>query len=68
MSKMIRIDEKVYDQLDSIRDWKESFSLVIARLLKVYKTIYEIREILGPGHYLMERPSTDARAKETAHR
>jgi hypothetical protein len=64
MSKTIRVQDDIYEQLEKIRDWKETFSQVLGRLLKVYKTIYTIRDILGPGHYLMkhgtETTSTDS--------
>lgn len=68
MSKTIRVEKEVYDRLNKIRDWKETFSEVIERLLKVYETIHGMSEILGPAHYLKERPPTDAREEAAAHR
>lgn len=64
MSKTIRVEEGVYEQLDKIRDWKESFSQVIERLLKVYKTIYDLSEILGPAHYLQEHKHGPEKIKD----
>ena len=68
MSKAIKVDEQVYARLEELRDWKETFSQVIVRLLKVYDVLYTVRDVLGPGHFLRERPVTDVRAKEKVHK
>ncbi len=57
MSKTIRVEEDVYRQLEELRDWKETFSQVIGRLLKVYTVIEKVSDTLGPGHYLKQRSS-----------
>jgi len=64
LSKAIKVDEKVYERLEELRDWKETFSEVIERLLKVYDTIYTGRDSLGPAHFVRERPPTGAGAKK----
>jgi len=36
MSKQIRLEDEVYDQLEAIRDKRETFSEVVARLIKIH--------------------------------
>ena len=56
MRKQISLDIAVYEQLDTLRGKRESFSQLVERLVKVYKTLFEVAEVLGPAHYLAERP------------
>ena len=55
MSKLIRLTDGTYIVLEAIRRKRESFSEAVERLIKVYLTIKEVSDTLGPGHYLKER-------------
>ncbi len=65
MSKQIRVSDPTYLRLESVREKRETFSMVIDRLLEVYLQIKNIKDTLGPSHYLMERPILDARSRQT---
>lgn len=65
MSKTIRVDNPVYDRLEKLIIHRETFSHVIERLLKLYDTMTEVKETLGPSHYIMERPKSNAPVQET---
>ena len=56
MSKSIKVTEEVYKDLLEMQRPRETFSEEIERLLRVYRTLFEVRETLGPSHHLMERP------------
>jgi predicted CopG family antitoxin len=66
-TKTIRVEEDVYQELEKLRDWKESYSHVICRLLKVFGTISEVSAHLGPGHYLQNVERHQANAKKAFH-
>jgi len=68
LSKTIKLDDQVYERLEKLIIHRETFSHVVERLLRLYDTMTEVKETLGPNHYLMERPIVDARAKETLDR
>lgn len=68
MSKSIKVSDQVYNRLLELLKPRETFSEVIQRVLKVYDTVSNVSDILGPSHYLQGRPITDARAKETLDR
>jgi len=63
MAKTIKLEEQTYHGLDNLRGKGETFSQVVGRLLKVAGVIYDVKEILGPTHYLMERPVSGGQAK-----
>ena len=56
MSKQIKLSDPTYLRLESVREKRETFSQVVDRLLEVYLQIKNIKDTLGPSHYLMERP------------
>jgi len=60
MSKTIRLEDGVYITLDAIREKRETFSEAVERLTRVYLTMKEVSDTLGPSHYLKERPKTYA--------
>lgn len=68
MSKTIRLEDGVYITLDAIREKRETFSEAVERIIKVYVTIKDVSDTLGPGHYLKGRPIVDVREKETSDR
>jgi len=39
MSKQIRLEDEVYEKLESIRDKRETFSEVVGRLIKIYDSL-----------------------------
>lgn len=59
MSKTIRVDDQVYNELEELRDKRETFSEVIARTVNAYLTIRGIRDGLPASHYLQERPKEE---------
>ena len=68
MSKAIKLDDQVYERLDRLRGKRETFSEVVARLLEIVEVVHKSAEILGPSHWVNERPATDATAKEMVDR
>ena len=50
MSKAIKVEDQVYDELDQLRGKGETFSQVIERLLvarlKIFELIYRVEELL----------------------
>ena len=56
MSKTIRVEDQVYNELEELRGKRETFSEVIARTVNAYNTILGIRDGLPASHYLQERP------------
>jgi len=61
MSKTIRVDDQVYNELEELRDKRETFSEVIARTVNAYNTIRGIRDGLPASHYLQERPKEEVK-------
>jgi len=61
MSKTIRVEDKVYQELEELREKRETFSEVIARAVNAYQTIRGIRDGLPASHYLQERPKEDVK-------
>ncbi|MBA7707088.1 hypothetical protein ES703_115953 [subsurface metagenome] len=59
MSKTIRLEDQVYSDLDAIREKRETFSEAVERVIKVYATMKEVSDTLGPAHFLKERPHED---------
>jgi len=59
MSKTIRVDDSVYGELEEFRGKRETFSQVIERLLAIVRPLREASSILGPSHFLKERPNKE---------
>lgn len=68
MSKIVKLQENVYDQVTELMRPKETYSEVIERLLEVYETIYNVSQILGPGHYLKGDRSPGGKTAATVNR
>ncbi len=68
MSKTIKLDDQVYVKLDEERQKGETFSQVVAWLLRVAGQLKEVSRTLGPGHYLHDvkqyRENQEAAAKQ----
>ena len=52
MSKTIKVTDGVYIALEAIREKRETFSETVERLIKLYVTMKDVSDTLGPGHYL----------------
>jgi len=52
MSKSIKVTDGVYIALEAIREKRETFSEAVERMIKVYATIKDVSDTLGPSHYL----------------
>lgn len=68
MPKTVWLQDGVYIALDGIREKRETFSEVVERLIKVYVTMKEVTNTLGPSHYLKEHPLGGRTAEETPQR
>ena len=49
MSKQIRISDEVYKALLEMQRPQETFSKEVERLVRVYKTLFEASNLLGPS-------------------
>ena len=56
MSKSIKVSEEVYQELVKEQRPRETFNEEIERFLRVYKTLFNVVETLGPSHSLMQKP------------
>lgn len=56
MSKRIAIRDDQYKRLQEIQEPRETYADVLERLLKVFSTVSDVRDTLGPHHYLAQRP------------
>jgi len=62
MSKTIKVEDEVYQDLDQFRGKGETFSDALRKVLKCAKAILGVTQILGPHHYLMgETPPSERR-------
>jgi len=68
MSNTIRLSFEVYQKLDAIREKRETFSEVVDRILRVYATLKEVSDTLGPSHYLKEHPLGGRTAEDSTQR
>lgn len=59
MSKAIKITNEVYLQLQRHQSPRETYSQVIARLLKTYELLEGVRDGLPASHFLQERPKKE---------
>ena len=56
MSKTIKLTDETYAALENLREKRETFDEAVQRLFRVYKTISNVSDILGPSHYLKGPP------------
>jgi len=52
MSKTIKLNEGTYNDLDELREKRETFDEVVARVLRVHRTVQGLSDSLGDHHYL----------------
>ena len=59
--KFIKLHLDTYQELDRVREKRETFNNVVGRLLRIHKTLSDISTTLGPFHYLRSPnpPSSD---------
>lgn len=56
MGKQIRVSDDVYERLQKLQGPRESYSEVIERAISIIEIIKDVPPMLGPRHYLRERP------------
>ena len=61
MSKAIKVKDEVYNELLILQYPRETISEVIARLLRVYSTLFSAADALGPRHYVKESPKEEVK-------
>ncbi|GAI53177.1 unnamed protein product [marine sediment metagenome] len=65
MSKTIKVDDQVYQKLDEEREKGETFSQVVAWLLRLAGKLKEVSKLLEPGHYLHDVKAYQENVKAT---
>ena len=68
MSKAIKLDDQVYERLDKFRGKGETFSQAVSRALEVVEIIHQGYKILGPSHWINERPERSEKAEAASYR
>lgn len=61
MSKLIRVSDNVYERLRQLQGPRETYSEVIDRCLSTVEALKGVSDILGPSHYLKERPKEEVK-------
>lgn len=61
MSMTIRVSDDVYRRLQRLQGPRETYSEVIDRCISVVETVKGISDVLGPSHYLKERPKEEVK-------
>ncbi len=61
MSHKISVTDKVYDTIRKFQGPREPYSHVIERAFSVFETIQEVKDTLGPEHYLTQRPKVEVK-------
>jgi len=60
MSHSIKLADEVYAQLRQFQETRETYSDVVARLCRCAATILSVKSVLGPAHYLAQRPTKES--------
>jgi len=68
MSNTIRLSAETYFALEEIREKRETFSQTVDRIIRVYTTMKEVSDTLGPDHYLKERQDERLKKLQEAQR
>ena len=61
MSRSIKVSDQVFKELQELQEPRDTYSEVIARLIKITKELRGVSAILGPSHYHKERPREDVK-------
>lgn len=67
MSKTIKVDESVYYDLEKLRGKRETFSSVVARLLRVIERVQDMAPLIYAEQIGGQRFSGEIETKETTH-
>ena len=67
MSKTVRLEDGVYIALDAVREKRVTFSEAVERIIRVYVTIKNVSDTLGPSHYLKGAPPYGEKTQAPAH-
>ncbi|MBU2060070.1 MAG: hypothetical protein KKB38_20360 [Gammaproteobacteria bacterium] len=60
MSKTLKVSDEIYQELEGLLQPRETFSQVIERILRTYRTIVGVAEALPGSHYLKSpRPPSE---------
>ena len=60
-SHSIKISDDVYRRLQRLQGPRETYSEVVERCLSIVEGVKGFTDMLGPSHYLKERPKVEAR-------
>ncbi len=66
MSKTIKVTDEVYQELEGFLELRETFSQVIERVLRVFKTIRDVSDNLTANHYLHSKRPPSKTMQEDA--
>lgn len=55
MSHTIKLEDQVFEKLQSLQGHRETYSQTVERLIRVVQTLDQVVEILGPSHHIMSR-------------
>jgi len=61
MSKKISVKDDVYYRIQRLQGPRETYSQVIDRSLSTIEALQGMSNILGPSHYLKERPKEEVK-------
>jgi len=61
MSKSIKVSDQVFKELQKLQEPRQTYSDVIAILIQVVTELRGVSAILGPSHYLKERPREEVK-------
>ena len=50
MSHSIKVNDENYNRLLELEGKRETFNDIISRLIRVYDTLFSVKDILGPSH------------------
>lgn len=67
MAKQIRVSDDVYQMLLEIQRPRETFSELIARLLKMYQLLIAAEPIISGQHSYLEWKKEQLESEKTAH-
>lgn len=56
MTHCVKLSDKTYNRLRELQGPRETYDMVIGRLIFIRDTIATVGDTLGPSHYLRERP------------
>lgn len=64
MMHSIKVSDETYRKLRRLQGPRESYSKVVDRLLAIVEPLQEVKELIGPAHYLAERPKEEVKVHD----